>query len=426
LNFIDKYRSRLIIAGGNARDEKIISTKQLINHVFRDDPNYYVVPISGVDIEARIYSKNTGNAPFDNSRNKFIQFLDPNYLPLLGSYVFWNNRYWMIIDVDDGDTIQNTGVIRECNYFLRWVNDRGDIIERWSIFHDRTRYIGTHGTQHMVTGSMVAHIWLPKDAETESIPRDFRFIVDNFEHAQAKTPATYRVTSANRVERTRFGGGLTDLTFTECTFNPQTDCRDELIADYFPRMRDYSLDLSTPHNIEVQLGGTFSIQILATVNGAATTKGLMFISENEDIAIVDQEGVVYGVTGGETTIKVSFHSKIIEIDVSVVLAKTQYQQSIHINGSNNLRLSGVSRSYSAIFYDNLGNEVQDIAAWSFEYNGTSGIPGFIEVVSHDRESNVITIRAIGGVNGIGQSFILRATNAAGTSSESMEINIVSF
>ena len=44
---LEKYRLRLNSSGGSIRQEKINSTKRQINHVFRDDPNFYIVPVNG-------------------------------------------------------------------------------------------------------------------------------------------------------------------------------------------------------------------------------------------------------------------------------------------------------------------------------------------------------------------------------------------
>jgi len=207
----------------------------------------------------------------------------------------------------------------------------------------------------------------------------------------------------------------------ESQFNENTDSAELMIADYYNRKNEYMLNLITPDSLEVEEGCAFKIQIDATIGGERTQKNVVFASDNEDIATVSADGVINGISLGETVIKVAFHSEVNFINVSVVSAKSTFQDSVQINGVKTLRIGGAAKTYTAKFFDRHGRSLKDIATWAIINDGIADTPSFIEVI--EKTSSTIRIRATGSVQNAGRSFILRVTGASGLVTDEIQINI---
>ena len=56
-----------------------------------------------------------------------------------GALVYWMQNYWLVIEKDYNVEVYTRAKMQQCNYLLRWVNDEGQIIERWCIIEDGTK-----------------------------------------------------------------------------------------------------------------------------------------------------------------------------------------------------------------------------------------------------------------------------------------------
>lgn len=111
-----------------------------------------------------------------------------------GDYMIWENRYWLISDVDRENDVYYRGIARECNRQLRWQNANGEIVTRWCASDEKAS--NTQGISYLVIIDKVKTIFtlfLPLDDETIKLRRHQRFIMD----IDLEDPDTYIITNRN-------------------------------------------------------------------------------------------------------------------------------------------------------------------------------------------------------------------------------------
>lgn len=98
-----------------------------------------------------------------------------------GQYVYYKNRYWLIVGLVDDNSIYEKAVLALCNYNLTWQNDNGDIIQRWASVASASQYNNgeTREQQFIFVRSDQLMILTPDDDESISIKHGQRFIIDS-------------------------------------------------------------------------------------------------------------------------------------------------------------------------------------------------------------------------------------------------------
>ena len=153
-----------------------------------------------------------------------------------GSMINWEDNNWLVVERDANNEVYTRAMMRQCNYLLRWI-DNGEIIERWCIIEDGTKYMA--GEQYnneyvMTTGDSRIAVIISKDEYTARLNRTSRFIIDDFDSAE---PLAYRLTKPLKMGGVYNGEGVFKFVLSEC--NREDDDNFDLhIADYykvFPR-----------------------------------------------------------------------------------------------------------------------------------------------------------------------------------------------
>lgn len=132
-----------------------------------------------------------------------------------GQYVYYKNRYWLIIGLVDDNGLYEKGVMIVCNHLLTWENQYGDIIQRWVSVLSASQYNNGETTSgreaEMTYRSDQLMVLTPCDDESILIPHGKRFIIDlrckiyerNFDDGTkvdtSKEVLTYRVTRLDNI-----------------------------------------------------------------------------------------------------------------------------------------------------------------------------------------------------------------------------------
>lgn len=229
MNPWNTYHARHALHGETSRDREKYN---LMNRLSRQIPStlsYRNVDIDGEDRNIVILNS-------DNLNQKTLCSL-PGEDIRHGAYIDWMNHKWLVTERDANSEIYTKCIMLQCNYLLRWVNDSGEIIERWSIVEDGTRYLtGEFSDSFLVAtkGDSRIAVTLPKDLETLALDRDVRFIIDDY---SSPHPLAYRLTKPFKLGGSYDENGVVIFVMTEC--NTENDDNIELhIADYykhFPR-----------------------------------------------------------------------------------------------------------------------------------------------------------------------------------------------
>lgn len=239
----DSYRKRVDFLGGNIRDSIKRQSVQISESLFSNSTSVRNVIVNGETVEAKITTDSKTTVRGGNG-NYLIQFRE-DFNPKPGTYVEipdHNNNYepWLILYESD-DTQFRKHIIKKCNYFLRWKNQKGEIIERWTVFGDNSRIQdGEYYTAYnkMALPRIMLSLILPCDKETINISIGQRFIVD-FSYVEG-SPDAWRVSNRNVISKT-FNDleGVIELAINKHQFNHLTDSKEEMIADFY---KNYDLE----------------------------------------------------------------------------------------------------------------------------------------------------------------------------------------
>lgn len=216
------YKARLQHNGVSRRDRELSHLKRRISEGVGDLLASHAVEFQGETIW--ITSEIT---EFDSVK-KFT--CSPEYSVGYGDYFVWNNIHWLVTSRDYDDEIYIRGKITQCNYYLTWQNDEGEIIGRWAVISQVTRY-----NNGVFEGKIVDNIestlsvQIPCDAETMKLKREKRFLADIYPNE----PYAYKITQRDVLSGYYGDSGLITWAVSQDVFNPETDNAELMIADYW-------------------------------------------------------------------------------------------------------------------------------------------------------------------------------------------------
>ena len=172
--------------GDTRRDRAIYQTKRIVSDRVKNSPAYKSVLIDGVEQNVVITSST-------EMFHKKINALPDEHI-YSGSIVEWNKRHFIITNTDTEDEIYQRGEMYECNVFLKWQNEKGDIISCYGYSDDISKFAAGVVAAALQQGIQQTYtIQLPLNEETIKIRRDKRFLID-ITHDK---PAAYIVTNRN-------------------------------------------------------------------------------------------------------------------------------------------------------------------------------------------------------------------------------------
>lgn len=232
----DTYRRRLNTYGNNDREYIRNSSIAAKENSFNFTNSYKEVFIDGKKYDARII-KDVDDTIKTGNGNYAIEFRDGIFF-YPGTYVSIKNAFdeyeeWLIADVLD-DLLFPKGLIKKCNYLLKWKNKAGQLVERWVAFDDSYKlYDGVRNygyDTNIPTGTMV--LFLPFDKETAAINLDDRFLIDSKYYSGV--PEAYSVSNKNIVAKLyNDENGIIKISLTQDQFNHETDNAELMIANYY-------------------------------------------------------------------------------------------------------------------------------------------------------------------------------------------------
>jgi hypothetical protein len=228
--------SNLIHADGKTQRERTIQrSKRDIAKMVQHSPAYKEVLVDGNPQKVAIISSST-----ELDTKKITSM--PNETINIGSIVEWNNEHWIVYDNDCEDVIYQRGMMYRCNVYLKWQNEKGEIIGRYGYISDSTKQAVGLKTSGEVMYQLEQRYkgYFPLDSETIKIRRDKRFLID----IDSFNPDAYIVTNRN-VMNYNFNTKDIDenyelntkdhliiFMFTQTQRNEKRDNFDLMVADY--------------------------------------------------------------------------------------------------------------------------------------------------------------------------------------------------
>jgi len=235
----DTYQSRLAAHGTTKREVVLNRERDYLTRKLSASLSYHTATINGAEQAVAIINS-------DNLNQKTVCSLPGEQL-VCGSLVEWSGNHWLVTETDANDEVYTRGIMLQCNHLLRWIAADGNIIERWSIVSDGTKYltgetVSSYNENGLVLGDTRISVSLARDEYTVQLNRSFRFLIDDEE---SQSVLAYRITKPFKIGGVYNGSGVMSFVLTEV--NTEDDDNLELrIADYyqhFPRA-DGSVDAS--------------------------------------------------------------------------------------------------------------------------------------------------------------------------------------
>lgn len=228
MNPWETYEARVDAVGRTKRDITFRREQRFLNMKMPTSLSYHALTIDGEPRELAVINS-------DNLNMKMLHSLPGEDLPH-GGLVEWMDNHWLIIEKDVNNELYTTAKMQQCNYLLKWIED-GNIIERWCIVEDGTKYLtGEYGDNNFVLlrGDSRVSVTIARDEHTAILNRESRFLIDD---PDSEDVLAYRLTKPFKLSNTFNNEGVYKFVLTECN-TEDTDNTELLIADYykyFPR-----------------------------------------------------------------------------------------------------------------------------------------------------------------------------------------------
>lgn len=227
----DTYNARLVVNGNTRRENALARTQGYINRKLSSSLSYQPITINNVSQKVSIVDTEELNI-------KTICAL-PGESLLHGGIVDWGENKWLITEIDAHNEVYEKGTMQQCNHLLRWRDLSGNIIEKWSIVEDGTKYlIGEKQEDIMSVGDARIAVTVPKDSDTVNLKRGNRFLIDDVDTNEV---LAYQITKPNRLYNIFNNKGIFRYILKEV--NPtDNDNLELMVADYYQPPMNTSTD----------------------------------------------------------------------------------------------------------------------------------------------------------------------------------------
>lgn len=274
----DNFKLRTTLDGANSREAKINDARHILSLEFANDPSYcdsmyrWIPGVNshiGDRIAIRLFGRKYSSA--NGYTTQFEVQVDDK--PDIGDYYFEKelNQYWICTELHNVNHIHVSGKLTMCNWFLRWQNDTGEVIEYPCNDINSTQYnSGESGDKTMTLGSAQHMATVQATPDTIDIRSPLRFFVSR------DYTIPFRVTQNDTISN-NYGNGLCKITLTQDQLNLEADRPDLGLCDYKPP-RPLPPEPDETTDLSAVISGKSNL-----INGFSRTYSVEFKDSNGDI-----------------------------------------------------------------------------------------------------------------------------------------------
>lgn len=208
------------------RDSQRYTIKNELNRDFNKSLDAYSVLVNGCIKDLNIIKTQNLDEKKIKSR--------PDEKLYIGDSIKWQNTNWLVTDIDANIDIVSTGLMKQCNYLLKWQNENGDIIERWAVVKKLSGDVVSNQALSLAEGKLSVNV--PIDSETIKLKESMskKFFIDN----NTTTPTAYELIDAGNVSSCYNGHGVTDWIVKKVNYSPTPDDLLHWVCEYKPVTND--------------------------------------------------------------------------------------------------------------------------------------------------------------------------------------------
>ena len=233
----ERFKKKMQYNGNSLRQEKINSSKRMLQEVFADDPSivngvyFWTLGVNDYDdqsqIVIRMYGRKSSAAVGITAKFQTLTDTPINIGDII--YCSKSNEYWICTQSFNIDDINFEGTFTLCNWMLKWQDKTGQILEYPCYDINATQYnSGERFNEQITIGSSQHIITLPCDKNTIKLSTPQRFILDK----NIENPTTFIVTQNDNTSYNYGKNGLVKITVYEHPFDKEKDRADLGICNY--------------------------------------------------------------------------------------------------------------------------------------------------------------------------------------------------
>lgn len=222
-----RYEDRISAIGFTRRERNLTHTKKYLSRHLKESIAYKDVKINGIDSHLVI---DYGNQTYWKRFRTLINGIDDDFMEVVvGDYIDYVGSKWIVHDADSDMEMYIDGIMYQCNYLLRWQDETGAIIERWTHISNASSYnTGKDYSYPTTIGTNQLMVYLPIDDDTVKLERDKRVFCDF-----TKKGIRYKFARVDSVSESFGKGGLLYIIMTEDLEHHDSDNEELQICDYF-------------------------------------------------------------------------------------------------------------------------------------------------------------------------------------------------
>lgn len=220
----NSYKDRISVGGKTKREALLKRETRMLKSKFPEGLSFHSVLVDNVERNAEIINS-------DNLNTKFIISMPGEDIDC-GSIVEWMDNHWLVTEKDANTEIYAKAKMLQCNFLLKWVNDKDEIQEQWCIIEDGTKYLtGEYEDRNFIVtrGDSRIAMTISKNEETIKFNRESRFLIDDPDSGEQ---IAYALTKPLKVGRVYNGKGVYAFVLQE-TMTTDDDNQELGIADFY-------------------------------------------------------------------------------------------------------------------------------------------------------------------------------------------------
>lgn len=365
----ESYNAYLSVTKSTPSDIYKDEFQELVNAEYENTTTLKTVLHNGNSITVRVVGKfNTETLSRQNENYQKIIFKTPDYVVNVGDIFEFDNAKWICTDISS-TAVSKSCTVTKANNELK-VYKNSILYKVPCIVEDVTRLysMGTDENKYIIQPSTDIIIRVPNNEVTVLIKRDEVYKIGL---------SNYKVVDVSDI----INSGLIILKL-EWTAEEQ-------------HLPNYSIDILNGDNIQVNVNDTLAIncEVLDGDVVLSPTPPLVYLSSDETIATIDNNGVVSILSTGVVTFTVSLESDTnIKDTITVEFVDVlQHNYVVTISGNTSI-VKGKTATYTATFTDN----GQVITQKSFFYlTGDDGVSTttLATITSQDPVANTCVVTA---------------------------------
>lgn len=290
----------------------------------------------------------------DSDDYRSLYFMDLNHESGRGRYFKWADNYWIVYETTthELETI-STCNIRRCNNWLKWLNDKGEVIQYPCVIEGELTSANAQVAKTITQANSHINVIVQGNKDTLSLIKNTRIM---FNHS------VYKFYAINNYMQVDYVDDNTPLLFMDFYLDMEIDEDnvEENLADDL--RRDFTIECNV-----TQLRGQSNTEgdIIPTVyhkNNVVSNVRMEYFSNNEEVITIDEDGHYKMIGNGETTISVRIlGNEISTIEIPVIVEDiTTIEYNIVVSPIITSIRQGLSSVITAKIVDNLNHEITDV------------------------------------------------------------------